>query len=209
MKPIRFFFYAALLLGTPTIGAAAIASQAQAAAPTAPVQALYDALDKIQQTSSGNPGARAQILAPAIDQGFDLDGILRKVIGYKYESLDAATKQSLHEAFRRYTIAQYIDSFKQGSGAHFKVSPTTQPSPAGGGQIVKTSIGGSDDPDGTEIDYLMQQGTQGWRIADILLKGFASQTAAQRSEFRGTLNTTGVNGLIDQLNAKAKNFMGG
>jgi len=210
MKSAYLTICAALAFGTPAISLLAPVAHAQTAdGASAPVSALYAALKSIQSSGSGDAQARAAIVAPAVDKAFALDTILHKVVGLKYDSFTDAQKQSLLAAFRQYTVASYVDSFKPGSDTRFSVTPATRPAPGGTGQLVTTHIGGSNDSDSTEIDYPMQQGSDGWQITDVLLQGHISQAAAQRAEFRSALASGGVDGLITKLQAKAKNFLGG
>ncbi|CEF41363.1 hypothetical protein ASN_2056 [Acetobacter senegalensis] len=192
--------------GTSILASAAVAQSAPASAVSAPVQTLYAALDKAQN-SSASFAERSQIVGAAVDQAYDLDAVLKASIGLRYQSLAAEDKQKLLSAFRDFTIARYVSSFKPGSGARFTVKPAIENSPVGDNKVVNTYIGSDDSMPGTPVSYIMHNGTSGWRITDVLLgESRISQAAAQRSDFSSTLTSGGVPGLINVLERKVKTF---
>ncbi|GBQ86229.1 ABC transporter substrate-binding protein [Gluconobacter albidus] len=184
--------------------AAAIASPADSAA-VAPVAALYDALKAAQKTGK-TAQQRATMIAPAVDHAFDLEAILRRSVGVRYNSLSPSDRTRLLGSFRQFTIAHYAASFKPQAQAAFTISSQTRPNPTGG-VIVDTTIGGTDGGDVVPIDYIMTNGASGWRITDVLLNAHISQVAAQRSDFGGALSQGGANGLADHLDDKTAHFL--
>jgi phospholipid transport system substrate-binding protein len=190
-------------------GAARAQSAATDSSATGPVTALYAALGQIQARNSGGFDHRAQLLAPVVDRAYDLETVLRASVGLRYAGMADADKQQLRAVFRQFTIARYVSSFKPGGDARFTIDPTPRPSPVGNDQIVTTHIGSAEDSDGTEIDYVMRPGPQGWRIVDVLLNAHISQVAAQRSDFSSTLASGNVQNLISLLQKKVKAFSEG
>lgn len=205
---------AVLPVAAPVFGPAAASAQtgAQAgtqAAAAGPVSALYAALQQIQAATGSSFAQRAQILAPVVDKVYDLETVLRASVGLRYGGLSGDDRQKLLSVFRQFTVARYVSSFKPGGDARFNVNPAPRPSPVGSDQIVTTHIGSTDDPDGTEIDYVMRPGPQGWHIVDVLLNAHISQVAAQRSDFSSTLASGNVQNLISLLEKKVKAFSEG
>ncbi|GEN14896.1 hypothetical protein NCH01_13270 [Neoasaia chiangmaiensis] len=198
-----------MLAGLPvalmTAPATAIA-QSSASDASAPIAALYNALQRIEAPGAGTSQARAQIVAPAIDQAFDLPTLLKNSVGMRYAALSPDEQQKLLAAFRQFTIAQYVSNFKPGAGAKFSIQPGSRPAPLGGGVIVDTKIGGASD-DGTPIDYVMKPMAGGYRIVDVLLNAHISQVAAHRADFSSSLNKGGADALVGLLNRKTQNFM--
>ncbi|NHN86694.1 toluene transporter [Acetobacter musti] len=187
---------------------ASFSAHAQAAHDvTAPVAALDQALDSIQQSGAGSFSARTQTLGPVVDQVYDLETVLRASVGAaRYMQLSADDKQKLLATFRDYTVARYLSSFKKGSGAKFTLASDVRNSPTGGNKIVTTHIGSAENMPGTEIDYILHQEGGSWKIVDVLLDGHISQAAAQRSDFGSTLAAGGVDGLIAVLKKKVQTF---
>lgn len=178
---------------------------ADSTTPQAPIQALYKALDLSEHSSAG-VGKRSAMIAPVVDQAFDMDAILKRSVGLHYDHLSADERSSLIAAFKRFTVARYASTFRPGTDAVFSVS---QSSVEDGRTVVHTTIGNKNDPanTGTPIDYVMVQGPGGWRIVDILLDGHISQVAAQRADFKSIFSQSGASGLARTLTKKADDFL--
>ncbi|WP_308721628.1 ABC transporter substrate-binding protein [Komagataeibacter xylinus] len=199
------------LMAAPVIPAVFPISAAHAAAASdaqvqEPIKALYAALDRVQAKGSGTFEQRSQMLAPAIDRAYDMEAVLASSIGPRYAALPDDQKQQLLTTFRQFTIARYVSSFKPGSDARFTIEPSVTPSPVGNDRIVITRIGSSDDPNGTEINYVMRSGAKGWQIVDVLLNAHISQVAAQRADFSSALSGGNVQKLTNLLQKKIKTF---
>ncbi|QHC35433.1 ABC transporter substrate-binding protein [Komagataeibacter xylinus] len=199
------------LMAAPVIPAVFPISAAHAAAASdaqvqEPIKALYAALDRVQAKGSGTFEQRSQMLAPAIDRAYDMEAVLASSIGPRYAALPDDQKQQLLTTFRQFTIARYVSSFKPGSDARFTIDPSVTPSPVGNDRIVITHIGSSDDPSGTEINYVMRSSAKGWQIVDVLLNAHISQVAAQRADFSSALSGGNVQKLTNLLQKKIKTF---
>ncbi|EHH68798.1 hypothetical protein GMO_01050 [Gluconobacter morbifer G707] len=198
----------ACLLAGPVTGIAvaqsADAAQQNASSVSAPIRGLYDAL-KTAQDSGKTAQQRAAIIAPAVDRAFDLEAILRRSVGIRYNSLSAADRTHLLGSFRQFTVARYASSFKPGTNAVFTILPQVRSNPTGG-EIVDTTIGGQGG-DATPLNYIMVNGPSGWRITDVLLNAHISQVAAQRADFGGALSQGGANGLAELLDRKTAHFL--
>ncbi len=204
----------ALLAGVPAAiapisahaaGRTPAAAPAGAATPQAPISGLYKALEQSEHSGAGI-GKRSAMIAPLVDQAFDMDAILKRSVGLHYDQLSADERSALINAFKRFTVARYASTFKPGTNAVFTVSQTTEED---GRTIVHTTIGNRNDSaeSATPIDYVMVKGPNGWRIVDILLDGHISQVAAQRSDFKTIFSQSGANGLARTLTKKADDFL--
>ncbi len=197
-----------LALAAPVVSASVVApaSAQQPAGVVAPVSALYAALTTLQGQGSSVPfQQRAERLAPAVDQAFNLPTILQTSIGLRFRSLPDAQKQQLEQVFRQFTIARYVSNFATNSGDTLKVLPNPRPSPYGGEQIVQTQIVSSSGTV-TKLDYVMRQFPQGWQAVDVLVDGHISQVAVQRSDFGSTVSTGDAAPLIESLKRKIRSF---
>lgn len=131
------FLATALLLILPVAPAPAESADQTAAAP---IEALDHALIEIMQAGRQTPfQQRADILAPIIDRAFDLPEILKISVGPGWSALPAEQQAALLAAFRRYTIASYVDNFDSYDGQRFAISPTTRPL-GNGREVVDTQI---------------------------------------------------------------------
>jgi phospholipid transport system substrate-binding protein len=146
------------------------------------------------------------MLAPVIDRTFDLTAILRESVGATWASLPANQQAMLTEAFRRYTVATYVNGFDSSDGTRFEVQPQTRA--VGNQQVVQTKIIPRSG-DSHELDYVMRDGGSGWRAVDVLADGSISRVAVQRSDFRRLLAQGGAEALVASLRSKSADLSDG
>jgi phospholipid transport system substrate-binding protein len=165
--------------------------------------ALLDAMKAGKQTDFQG---RYAILAPAIEQAFDLPAVLAVSVGPRWASLPADQQNRLLDAFRRYTVASYVANFDHYNGQTFSVAPDTR-SVAAGEVVVQTHIVGGGDQ--TDLGYVMRQTPAGWKVVDVLASGSISRVAVQRSDFRSVLASGGGEALVASLQRKTSDLSGG
>jgi phospholipid transport system substrate-binding protein len=185
-------------------------SRAQTSDPRQPVDELYAALRAAMREGHATPfKQRFDRLAPVIDRTFDLDAILQTSVGLRWPALDEASRQTLVEVFRAFTVASYTANFDTDNGEKLEVRPQTRA--AESEVVVETSlVPAQGDP--VRIDYVMRQeqgSPVGWRIVDVLLDGSISRVAVQRSDFRSLLASGSPVPLIDSLKRKVAELSGG
>jgi phospholipid transport system substrate-binding protein len=177
------------------------------AAVIAPVEQLVSGLLNIMKAGPGTPFPRRfDMLAPVIDRTFDLAAILEESVGMTWSTLPPEQQKMLTDAFRRYTVASYVNSFDEFNGQRFVVSPETRI--VGTQQVVQTRIiprSGN----AHELDYVMREGQAGWRVVDVLADGSISRIAVQRSDFRRLLTRGGAQALADSLLSKSSDLSDG
>lgn len=195
-----------------TLGAAALLpgrawAQAAASSPTAPIQTLNQALIAVMKAGEAVPFAkRYEMLAPTVDQVFDLQRILRVSVGAYWGTLPAAQKQKLLQVFRSFIVATYVANFHAYDGEVSSISPTTRA--VGAEQVVSSSLA-KPSGDTLRIDYVMGQTPAGWKIQDILLDGTISRVAVQRSDFASLLSSGDASRLIASLEQKVATLSSG
>jgi phospholipid transport system substrate-binding protein len=174
---------------------------------TAPIEQLHAGLIEIMKAGKVAPfRQRYDKIAPVIGRSFDLEVIVRQVVGPRWAALPSDEQASLGDAFRRYTIASYVSNFNDYSGERFEVLPGV--AAVGNDRVVKTQIvTASGQPH--LLAYVMRQAGGGWRIVDVLVEGSISRVAAQRSEIRSVLSDGGGPGLLVSLRRKTAELSGG
>jgi phospholipid transport system substrate-binding protein len=173
-----------------------------------PIKELCDALLRIMKAGGATPFAqRFATLAPVIDRVFNLSAILQVSVGPVWPSLPADQHAALLTAFRRYTIANYVNSFDNFTGQHFEIVPETKSLP-NGEQLAQTRII-SASGESHELDYVMRQDGGTPKAVDVLADGSISRVAVQRSDFRRLVARGGAQALIDSLNQKTADLSGG
>lgn len=173
-----------------------------------PIQRLVDGLMKIMKAGMATPFAqRFDMLAPVVDGSFDLPTILQESVGPTWQGLPADQQAMLTQAFRRYTVSSYVNSFDQFEGQLFEVLPDTR-AVGNGEQVVQTRIVPVSG-DSHELDYVMRETPAGWRAVDVLADGAVSRVAVQRSDFRRLLARGGAQALADSLRSKSMDLSDG
>jgi phospholipid transport system substrate-binding protein len=189
------------------VGATSPAHSADNQAVIAPIQQLVDGLLQVMKAVTATPFLqRFNMLAPLIDRTFDLAAILRESVGAPWATLPADQRVQLTDAFRRYTVATYVNNFNGFEGQRFEVDPVTRV--VGNEQVVQTRIIPRSG-DTHELDYVMREMGAGWRAVDVLADGSISRVAVQRSDFRRLLTRGGAVALLDSLRNKSADLSDG
>ena len=179
-------------------GAEAAEPPADASAPIARLNAALLAAMKAGNDASFDQ--RCAMLAPTVEQTFDLDAVLRASVGLRWATLTGQEQARLATAFRRYTISSYAANFDGYAGQSFRIAPGVRRL-SNGDVVVRTEFVRRDGTT-THIDYLMHQTSMGWKATDVLADGAISRVAVQRSDFRALLQSGGVPALEAGLQRK-------
>lgn len=179
-----------------------------AQAPLIPIRALDDALLDIMRAGKTAPfQKRFDMLAPAVDRAFDLPHILRVSVGPGWSELSPPLQTSLLAAFRRYTVASYVDNFDSFDDQHFELQPATRALPDGEQVVITRIVARSGDSH--QLDYVMREQGGVWKAVDVLADGAISRVAVQRSDFRHLLNEGGATALMASLQRKTRDLSHG
>ncbi len=175
--------------------------------PSAPIAQLDTALLAAMRMGTGTPFAqRYQAIAPAVENAFDLPGVLAASVGLGWASLTSQQKQELLAVFTRYTIASYAANFDSYNGQTIEILPQFQRQ-VGQDVVVATQIVPTHG-EPTRLDYVMHETPRGWRAVDVLAEGSISRVAVQRSDFRSLLAGGNPEPLIASLNEKVASLSG-
>jgi phospholipid transport system substrate-binding protein len=197
------------ILGLALCWTAALLGPAPAVASemTAPVEQLHAGLIEIMKAGKTvSFRQRYDKIAPVIGRTFDLDVIVRQVVGPRWAALPPDQQAALEDAFRRYTVASYVSNFEDYSGERFEVLPGV--TAVGNDRVVTTRIVTASGQ-AHVLAYVMRQTGAGWRAVDVLAEGSVSRVAAQRSEIRSVLSDGGGTGLLVSLHRKTAELSGG
>ncbi len=164
------------------------------------MRSLYDALLTTMQSGAAlGPRGRYARIEPIVRRVFDIDYMTRLAVGPEWARLAEAQRQQVQQAFQRYIAAMYADRFDSYAGERLQV---TGERPSTGGTIITSQIIKSNG-EPVNLNYLVRNNGGIWQIADVYLDGTISELATRRSEFASILRASGIDGLIQTLNAKA------
>jgi phospholipid transport system substrate-binding protein len=195
---MRHLFIVATLAAT--FCTSASVAQAQGVDPAqSTVKALDDGLITIMKAgkAAGTKG-RAATIGPVIDRAYDLALMTRLSIGSSWTTIKPADQAAVTAAFRRMTIGQYANNFKDFSGQSFTIEPKVEV--RGGDRLVRTTL---NDPKGEKvsISYRLRNSGGAWKIIDVFYRNAISQLAIRRSDFAGVFQSGGAKALVDHLDA--------
>jgi phospholipid transport system substrate-binding protein len=194
--------FGALATGAVTVFAAGSVFAADAGEPAAVVQGLYDALlDAMKQGKTLGFDGRYKKLEPVINKAFDVATMCKIAIGPFWTSLATDKKNAVLVAFDRFLVATYASRFKDFNNQKFTVGDTK---PAQGDRMLVESKITKADGEPVALNYLLRKNPDGWQVIDVYLAGSISQMTQMRSEFSEPLQKSGVDGLIQQLDAKVE-----
>jgi len=193
---------AAMVSGSPA------AKAAGESGPTAPIEQLDAALLAAMRAGDNTPFTqRYAMLAPSVEQAYDLNVVLAAAVGPAWFTMTPAQKAALAPAFQRYTVSDYVANFDSYDGQSFRVLPQTRALPDGD-VVVRTQIVRRNDSP-VELDYVMRHTLAGWKIVDVLSNGTISEVATQRSDFSSLLATGGAPALQAGLQRKISTLSNG
>ncbi|MCR0984817.1 ABC transporter substrate-binding protein [Roseomonas populi] len=195
-----------LILGALAAAAPGIAL-AQAADPRAVVERFHATLIEMMRnaTQLGVRG-RYQRLRPAMEASFDLPAMTRIAVGPAWTGIAPDGQARLVQAFSDWITANYASQFKGFSGESF----TTQGEQTlqNGDRLVRTTLNRVNDAP-VQLNYLMRQGSAGYRIVDVYLTGTISELASRRSEFTALLRDGGAERLVSDLHRRTAAMLQG
>ena len=184
----------------------ASASPAQAEA-AATIARFDDALLRVMQAGTATEFSRRfDLIAPPVDQTFDLPAVLAVSIGPGWPTLPPDQRARLLTEFRRYTVASYVANFDVYSGQRFTILPEIRSLDAG--RVVVQTCLTSVDGKATRLDYVMEPTSGNWKAVDVLAAGSISRVAVQRSDFRHVLSQGGGDALAASLRRKTSYLSG-
>lgn len=132
-------------------------------------------------------------------EGFDLDFIGRFTLGRYASTLTPEQKIEFQEAFAEFVLKTYARRLSAYSGETFAIG-TAQPA---GEQdaLVSTRLERNGAPL-LAADWRVRVIDNRFRVIDVSVQGI-SMSVTQRQEFASVIASSGVNGLIAQLRARA------
>ncbi len=193
-----------LVLILSAFGAAGL--RAQEVGPRAVVSTFQDTLlATMKEAGPLGFDGRYRRLQPAMESAFDLEQMTRIVVGGRWAKLSEAERRQVVELFRRFSVSTYASEFSGYGGEQFEIGDDrAQP---GLGTIVETRLVLKKDAP-VELNYLLRETPQGWKIVDVYLDGTISELARRRDEFASIIRSQGVNGLIALLKKKNEELAG-
>jgi phospholipid transport system substrate-binding protein len=142
---------------------------------------------------------RHQQLAPVLEQSYDFPFMTRIALGPTWRELDERQRAELTKLFTDMSVANYAARFDGYEGERFEILGEL-PGPRDALLVQSRIVRPNDEP--IELNYLLREFEDGWRIIDVLLDARYSELARQRAEFAAVLRNGGVPDLVATLERK-------
>jgi len=156
--------------------------------------------------SSATIAERYRELEPLILATHDLPYIAEFALRRQWSSLAAEERQRFVAAFQRLSVMTYAARFGSIAPDSFRAVEAAAPD-ANGRVQVTTAIKREGQAD-VSLEYLTQEGPQGWRIINIVADG-VSDLALKRAEYQRVFASGGIDGLIAELEQQTERLAGG
>jgi phospholipid transport system substrate-binding protein len=182
---------------------AAVGTAVAAAQPAAPrdlIERLHASLlEVMQEADELDYGGRYRLLEPVLQSSYDFPFMTRIAVGPAWGDLDEAQRGQLVALFAEMSTANYAARFDGYGGERFEMLGE-EPAPRDTVLVQTRIVPSSEEP--IEINYVLRESEDGWRIIDVLLESKFSELARQRSEFAAVLQGGGASDLVATLERK-------
>ena len=142
---------------------------------------------------------RYQQLEPVLTQSYDFPFMVRIALGPTWRELDERQRAELTELFADMSVANYAARFDGYDGERFEILGE-EPGPREAVLVQSRLVRPDEEP--IQLNYLLRESEDGWRIIDVLLDARYSELARQRAEFAAVLRDGGVPDLVTTLERK-------
>lgn len=151
-------------------------------------------------TDSRNAEQRYRALEPVVVATHNLPYIAEFALRRQWESISAADRQRFAAAFQRLSVMTYAARFKTVGASTFR-PVAAEPADSSGRVRVSTAVARQGQPD-VSLEYLLQKDGGDWRIINIVADG-VSDLALKRAEYQRVFASSGIDGLIAELEQQA------
>lgn len=163
-----------------------------------------EVLQILASTPSQTTGEASQVVGlveQAVLPHFNFRRMTMLAVGRDWRNATPEQRERLTDAFYRLLLRTYSNALTRYRDQTVGVSPL-RAQPTDKTVRVQTEIR---QPDGQPIpvDYLLEQGIDGWKIFDVVIAG-ASLVTNYRGTFAQQINMGGIDGLINSLEAKGR-----
>jgi phospholipid transport system substrate-binding protein len=187
-----------LLLALPT---AATADDAAEALVKRTAEDMLKTLNSRRSQLDANPSVIYGLVGRKLAPHFDFELITRSAVGRDWNKATAAQRDELISSFRELLVSTYAKSLAKYSDETLVYKPS-RPGTRAGTVVVPTEVTGGGRPP-IPIDYRMHKKSGSWKVYDLVIEN-VSMISSYRGQFRGTIARSGIDGLIRELQNKAR-----
>jgi phospholipid transport system substrate-binding protein len=138
-------------------------------------------------TSTKSEPERETAFRKLFDEGFDVPGIARFVLGPYWRTATDAQRDEFTKLFETYIIHAYVVRFSAYSGQQLKITGSR---PEGDNALVNSQITGISNSPPVKVDWRVAKLDSGYKITDVIVEG-VSMAVTERQEFASVIQRGG------------------
>jgi phospholipid transport system substrate-binding protein len=164
---------------------------------------VIDIIAKDKEIRSGDRGKLIGVIDAKVLPHFNFASMTALAMGQNWKNATPEQRKQLVDAFRTLLVRTYASALAAYSEQKFDFRPL-RAKPTDTDVTVQVRViqpGAQPVP----IDYSMEKTAAGWKVYDVMVGG-VSLVANYRTEFANVVRSSGVDGLIRDLQAKNKSL---
>jgi phospholipid transport system substrate-binding protein len=161
---------------------------------------VVDLIAKDKEIQSGN---RAALIEEKVLPHFNFNSMTALAMGQNWNKATPEQKKLMTQEFRTLLVRTYASALAAYSEQKFDFRPLrAKPTDTDVTVNVRVLQPGAQP---VPIDYNMEKTAAGWKVYDVLVAG-VSLVANYRTEFANVVRTSGIDGLLKDLQAKNRSM---
>ncbi len=166
---------------------------------------VVDLIAKDRDIKAGNRAKLIDLIEQKVLPHFNFGSMTALAMGQQWNKANAEQKKRLVDEFRTLLVRTYASALAAYSDQKFDFRPLrAKPTDTDVTVNVRVLQPGAQP---VTIDYSMEKTGSGWKVYDVMVGG-VSLVANYRTEFSTTVRESGIDGLIQSLQAKNRSLAG-
>ena len=160
---------------------------------------VVEIIQRDKEIRTGNRAKLIQVIDAKVLPHFNFASMTALAMGQNWKSATPEQKKHLIDAFRTLLVRTYASALAAYSEQKFDFRPLrAKPTDTDVTVQVRVIQSGAQP---VPIDYSMEKTAAGWKVYDVMVGG-VSLVANYRTEFANVVRSSGIDGLIRDLQAK-------
>jgi phospholipid transport system substrate-binding protein len=160
---------------------------------------VVEIIQRDKEIRTGNRAKLIQVIDAKVLPHFNFASMTALAMGQHWKSATPEQRQQLVDAFRTLLVRTYASALAAYSEQKFDFRPLrAKPTDTDVTVQVRVIQSGAQP---VPIDYSMEKTAAGWKVYDVMVGG-VSLVANYRTEFANVVRSSGVDGLIKDLQTK-------
>jgi phospholipid transport system substrate-binding protein len=164
---------------------------------------VVDLITKDREMKAGSRAKLVAVIEAKVLPHFNFTAMTALAMGQNWAKASLEQKKQLTEEFRTLLVRTYASALAAYSEQKFDFRPLRAKATDTDVTVNVRVLQPGAQP--VTLDYSMEKTANGWKVYDVVVGG-VSLVANYRTEFANTVRTSGVDGLIKNLEAKNKSL---